>query len=259
MIYAISDIHGQYEAFIDILDQIKLTQFDTIYFLGDYVDWGEDSIKVIDKCMQLEEKGLAKCLIGNHDLMFLNQLKKDISRYGYGLGKSLITDNCIDSCWSNNGGLETYYDYSLLEDKHKEKIYNWLDNLPYTVEAEINNKNVLFSHSVPFTQFNKNDSNYIYSREQAVWDRSLIEYSSEQQIEFINKKEGFKIASDSPCKIYDYYVHGHTPTDDFKIKANDYEVNVDCCAKLLGYNYDERCCLACINLSTKEIFYSKKY
>ena len=255
MIYAMSDIHGQYEAFIDILDQIKLTQSDIIYFLGDYVDWGEGSIKVIDKCMQLEEKGLAKCLIGNHDLMFLNQLKKDVSRYGCGLGNSLIVDNC----WSSNRGLETYYDYSLLEDSHKEKIYNWLDNLPYTLEAEINNKKVLFAHSVPFTQLNKNDSNYIYFREQAVWDRSLTEYSSEQQIEFINGKEGFKVTPDSPCKIYDYYVHGHTPTDDFDIKANDYEINVDCGAKLIGYDYDIRCSLGCINLLTKEKFYSYKY
>lgn len=255
MIYAMSDIHGQYEAFIDILDQIKLTQSDIIYFLGDYVDWGEGSIQVIDKCMQLEEKGLAKCLIGNHDLMFLNQLKKDASRYGCGLGNSLI----IDNCWSNNGGLKTYYDYSLLDDSHKEKIYNWLDNLPYTLEAEINNKKVLFTHSVPFTQLNKNDSNYIYFREQAVWDRSLIEYNSKQQIEFINGKEGFKVAPDSPCKIYDYYVHGHTPMDDFDINANDYEINVDCGAKLIGYDYDIRCSLGCINLLTKEKFYSYKY
>lgn len=256
MIYAISDIHGQLKAFENILSQINLTKNDCLYILGDYVDWGNNSMEVIKKCMNLEEKGLAKCLLGNHDLMFLNQLKKDISHYGFGLGQSPV----IDSCWANNGGLETYFDYSQLTKEDKEKIYNWLDNLPYTVEGKVNDKNVLFAHSEPFTQLNKNDFDYINYRDEAVWNRELCEYDSKTQINYINSKygdnKGFKITPESDFKIYDYYVHGHTPTNDFGIKQNDYEINVDCCAKLIGYDYDIRCCLGCINLTTKEMFYS---
>ncbi len=72
--YAISDIHGCYNTFVHLLEQeIKLQYNDELYLLGDYIDRGPDSKKVIDHIMQLKEEGYqVHPLRGNHEDMLLN-------------------------------------------------------------------------------------------------------------------------------------------------------------------------------------------
>ena len=45
--YVISDIHGQYNMFIELLDKIDLKDTDTLYILGDVLDRGPHPIKTI--------------------------------------------------------------------------------------------------------------------------------------------------------------------------------------------------------------------
>ena len=39
--YVISDIHGEYEKFMELLEEIELEENDTLYVLGDVLDRGE--------------------------------------------------------------------------------------------------------------------------------------------------------------------------------------------------------------------------
>ena len=48
MIYAVGDIHGKYTMLTTLLDGLPLTDADTLVFVGDYIDRGEDSRAVID-------------------------------------------------------------------------------------------------------------------------------------------------------------------------------------------------------------------
>ena len=41
--YVISDIHGEYEKFMELLEEIELEENDTLYVLGDVLDRGEAS------------------------------------------------------------------------------------------------------------------------------------------------------------------------------------------------------------------------
>ncbi len=43
--YVISDIHGEYELFIKLLEKIRFTSADTLYVLGDVIDRGPASDK----------------------------------------------------------------------------------------------------------------------------------------------------------------------------------------------------------------------
>ena len=63
--YVISDIHGQYNMFIELLDKIDLKDTDTLYILGDVLDRGPHPIKTIRKLMEMPN---AICLVGNHEL-----------------------------------------------------------------------------------------------------------------------------------------------------------------------------------------------
>ena len=44
--YVISDIHGEYERFMELLEEIELKDTDTLYVLGDVLDRGEHPINV---------------------------------------------------------------------------------------------------------------------------------------------------------------------------------------------------------------------
>lgn len=70
---SISDIHGCLLSFEALLNKVALTTSDELYLLGDYIDRGPDSKKVIDKIFQLTEEGYrVKCLAGNHDFAILD-------------------------------------------------------------------------------------------------------------------------------------------------------------------------------------------
>ena len=72
MNYVISDIHGYYDQFIELLELIQLNDDDTLYVLGDVVDRGPNPIKTLLKLMEMPN---AVCIVGNHELMALECLE----------------------------------------------------------------------------------------------------------------------------------------------------------------------------------------
>ena len=47
MIYVMSDIHGSRRRFDAVMEQIKLTDEDTLYILGDVIDRGEHGVELL--------------------------------------------------------------------------------------------------------------------------------------------------------------------------------------------------------------------
>ena len=70
--YVVSDIHGEYELFIRLLEEIHLKETDTLYVLGDILDRGPHPIRIILKLMEMPN---VVCLTGNHELMALECLE----------------------------------------------------------------------------------------------------------------------------------------------------------------------------------------
>lgn len=73
---AIGDIHGCFDALKTLVeDKIKFNpEYDTLIFMGDYIDRGKDVLKVIVYLEQLQDKYPDNIilLMGNHELMFLD-------------------------------------------------------------------------------------------------------------------------------------------------------------------------------------------
>jgi len=92
---AIGDIHGCATALETLLRALDLQPSDRLIFLGDYIDRGPDSRKVIDCLFNLNSCGSMIFLRGNHEVMILDAresfLKADI--------------------WQSCGGLETAFSY----------------------------------------------------------------------------------------------------------------------------------------------------
>src|SRR6056297_3454603 len=82
-IYAFTDIHGCYDEFIDLIDdKINPDKEDVIVLLGDYIDRGPDSKKVIDKIIIMMRSGYNIIpLSGNHENLMLNTLSGNFDDY----------------------------------------------------------------------------------------------------------------------------------------------------------------------------------
>ena len=99
MIFAIGDIHGRADMLHAALTELQLAlkAADTVVFLGDYIDRGDDSRGVIESIMEFKawhEKTV--CLRGNDEQMLLDALA----------GDSL-------DLWLQNGGMNTARSYKL--------------------------------------------------------------------------------------------------------------------------------------------------
>ena len=79
MIYVMSDIHGEYRKYMQMLEQIAFTKEDTLYVLGDVVDRGEYGLKIL-RDMMLRSNVIP--ILGNHEFMAANcltWLKREIT------------------------------------------------------------------------------------------------------------------------------------------------------------------------------------
>ena len=73
----IGDIHGCSASLVKLLSAVE-NRADTIVFLGDYIDRGPNSKKVIDSILELKKKQSSVItLLGNHEYMLRNYLAEN--------------------------------------------------------------------------------------------------------------------------------------------------------------------------------------
>ena len=232
--YVISDIHGQYDAFIKMLEKIKFKDEDTLYVIGDVIDRGPNSIKTL---LYIMEKENIELLAGNHEYMAtlcLNYLLKEISndivdKLSDGMILGLLKE------WNMNGGGSTLKELLSVDKKTRNRIFNYLVRLKLYKEVEVGEKKFILVHA-GLGNFKKSKKLKEYNIMELVWDR--MDYG----------------------KVYYkdiYIVTGHTPTQ--IIDGNDNpgyiyksgnNIDIDC-----GCVFGER--LACLRLDDMREFYVK--
>ncbi len=74
MLYAVGDIHGEAEMLEELLASLPHRGGDRFVFVGDYVDRGPDSRRVVDLLIGFARARHCVFLLGNHESMFLDFL-----------------------------------------------------------------------------------------------------------------------------------------------------------------------------------------
>lgn len=227
--YLVSDLHGNLDAFKELLEKMdfKYDGSDELYLLGDYVDWGPEPLNTLLFVMELQEKyPFVHCLIGNHDLMFLDQIDM------YHLNKLNRDTNWL----VYNGGQRTWDQWLAKDEDEREKIRNYIDDLPYRIDIECEGKKYILAHACPQEFYDSIEDSYAFehARYDACWER-------------ITRKVPSVIRWFDDEGIYENFICGHTITNNatqeipyfhIKIEENSY-IDIDCGAKVLGNTFFE--------------------
>ena len=112
------DLHGAISSLRQVIARLVLRKDDTLLFLGDYIDRGENSRAVLDYLMELERTQPCIFLKGNHEDMFLQA----------------YAGNAMDwALWLSNGGHTTLRDFG--GELPAESYVAWLQRLRYFHET----------------------------------------------------------------------------------------------------------------------------
>jgi len=131
-IYAIGDIHGRLDlldrilGLIDEDDRARGPARTELIFLGDLVDRGPDSVGVIERLMALREERPGRCLMGNHEEVFLRAVAGDLRALRF-----LV----------RIGGRETLISYGISEEEYRALDY---DELLAVLQAKVPSSHVAF-------------------------------------------------------------------------------------------------------------------
>jgi len=143
MTYVMSDIHGCYDKYRHLLEQIHFSAKDTLYILGDLVDRGAQSMEVV---LDVAERKNVICLRGNHDHLANLMLR----RFGQGTYRKSDLPLLADfNLWLEDGGKQTYKDFRQQDAEHQQKILSYLNSLPIFEETEVGGQKYFLAHTVP--------------------------------------------------------------------------------------------------------------
>lgn len=211
-IFAVGDIHGCYEELINLMQKLKdeadLQHEDAIIFLGDYVDRGPKSRKVLEFLINLkEEYPNSHFLRGNHEDMILHFLGFE-GHYGpwciVNGADMFFRDYGLENFYLWNGDGETVHiNYPYTEKSIREELPG--DHLEFLLMTELAliSDEFIFVHAGidPWETLDKQSS------EEICWVREM----------FLNWQHN------EPQII----VHGHTPIKLPCHNEQDRKVNLD--------------------------------
>lgn len=222
--YAMSDIHGCYEKFIEMLEVIEFCEKDELYVIGDIFDRGKEPLKILD---YIKDHNNIYLLKGNHELMYERFYKSKAEGEGF------------DISWFMNGGQITYIKIMKRGEEFNVSLYEYISSLPL---YKIVDDNILVHAGIKFPkEYDKlsiKEIMDIQDEDTLMWYRENIGHEK--------KIKGYNI------------ICGHTPVqvinnsyEDVKILNINDTYYIDC-----GCVFSEaKGKLACLRLDDKKEFY----
>ncbi|MBE6931295.1 MAG: fructose-bisphosphatase class III [Ruminococcaceae bacterium] len=231
MTYVMSDIHGDYRRYLQMLELIGFSDEDELYVLGDVIDRGEEPLKVL---LDMSMRPNVFPIMGNHELMaawILRRLCVEVTEDNYA---AQIDGELLEalSLWRLDGGDTTLAAFEKLEAEDREEILAYLEEFtPYEELTVGQNRFLLVHGGIAY------DKRHIPMDEQDV--RELVTVRPDYEKRYFDDR---------------YLVTGHTPTVHIPggtegiILTSNGHIAVDCGA-------GAGIALGCIRLEDFEEFY----
>lgn len=234
MTYVMSDIHGEFEQFISLLEKINFSEKDTLYVLGDVVDRGPNPVKVLRYMMT---KPNIVPIMGNHEVMACEGLKLLLGKITMDITNNMKPEELeMMSAWIKIGANSTIGKFAALSTDERTQILDYISGFAPYKKVSAGGKKYLLVHA---------------GIEGFAPDKPLDEYS-------VNDLVWGRINYAIPYFDDIFTVTGHTPTQSildnprpgYVFRANNH-IAIDCGAYMSGGR------LAAICLDTGEEFYSR--
>lgn len=219
-IFVISDLHGQYDLFLKLLEKINLKREDLLVIMGDICDRGEKSYEIYMKCIKMIKLGYnLKFILGNHEDMLLEDLEND-----YPLRYETEFSIYRNSKYFNKRSMEEWYKENFF--KEIKWLVKWLKNSPLIISG---NENIFVHAGLDLqTKLEKQE------RETVLWTREEFWIDEESVLEEYRSKN-----------IY----FGHTPNINGRISEKTDKIwDIDCGAFFTHF-------LGCVEVKSKEKIY----
>ena len=223
MTYVISNIHGQYEKFKSLLAQISFKESDTLYILGDLLDYGEESMELIaDLSIRLN----VFCIAGEHDYLAARMLKgfSNMLQSGAAPSEDYIAEM---TAWVQDGGQPTLEAFRSLDADQREGVIEYLEEMTLFEEVEVKGERYLLVHA------------------------GIANYSPDTDLEDYMPEDFFAEPLDASYPLVEgtTVVVGHVPTKSGRIERGEGSIFLDCGAGEGGR-------LGCLCLESGEEFYA---
>ena len=223
MTYVISNIHGQYQKFKSILSQISFKESDTLYILGDLLDFGEESMELIE---DLSVRLNVFCVAGEHDYLAARMLKgfSAMLQSGAAPSEDYIAEM---TAWVQDGGQPTLEAFRSLDADAREGVIEYLEEMTLFEEVEVKGESYLLVHA------------------------GIANYSPDTDLEDYMPEDFFSEPLDASYPLIEgtTVVVGHAPTKSGRIERGEGSIFLDCGAGEGGS-------LGCLCLESGEEFYA---
>ena len=219
-IFVVSDLHGQYDLFLKLLEKINLRREDLLVIMGDICDRGEKSYEIYMKCMKMMKLGYnVKFILGNHEDMMLDDLEND-----YPLRYETEFSIYRNSKYFNKKSMEEWYEENFF--KEIKWLVKWLKNSPLVISGNEN----IFVHAGLDLQTDLEEQ----ERATVLWTREEFWLNEESILgEYRDKNIYF----------------GHTPNINGRISQKTDRISgIDCGAFFTHF-------LGCVEVKSKEKIY----
>ena len=223
MQYVLSDVHGNEERFLAMLEKIHFGSEDTLYILGDVIDRHPGGLRILRRIMAMPN---AHMILGNHEYMMLRALGQPRDEN--------TDDGRAMAHWYRNGGGVTHRHFKHLRKSLRQQILDYLLALPLELEVQLGERTYLLVHGAHPGDYDGNLP-YLNPVHYAVWKR---------------------LEADHPLPGDKILVFGHTPTCHYRDIApmevwyGENRIGIDC-----GCGYPENGRLACLRLEDGKVFY----
>ena len=219
-IFVMSDIHGQYDLFLKMLDKIKLKREDLLVIIGDICDRGKKSYEIYMKCIKMIKLGYnLKFILGNHEDMLLEDLEND-----YPIRYETEYSVFRNSKYFENKDMKDWHEENFLEEI--EWLVKWLKNCPLIISG---NENIFVHAGLDLKKVLEKQE-----KETVLWTREEFWLMENVELEEYKGKN-----------IY----FGHTPNINGRIsKKTDRIKGIDCGAFFTHF-------LGCIEVKSQEEIY----
>ena len=215
MIYAVSDIHGNFDKYTKLLETINFSPDNTLYILGDIIDRGYDGFKILLDALP----------------SIINYIRK-----GKEAGFTPKDAEAVD-LWFYNGGEPSFIDFLSLNADDMQLAWDCMNSMPLYKEVEVRGQKFLLLHG-GLKNFSPSRPIEEYERDEIVWCRP--------QPDTTYYSDKYVVVGHTPTILL-YNATG-VETDEANFFKTDSFIDIDC-----GCGHNGR--LGCLCLDTMEEIY----